>query len=128
MNRNLDQQLRPPLQVFRLDIPHPSECRGFAYLQDMRELAVQNRLNGTDEDPAIRLLQDQHKYPHPISVDRFFERHEEVGHSRAYRRTGNKRAEREVEGINLIQLALYRSFCPKATLPDVNAYLFQINL
>ena len=124
MNRNLDQQLHPPLQVFRHDIPHPSECRGFAYSQDMRELAVQNRLNGTDEDPAIRFLQDQHKYPHPITVDRMVERHEEVGHSRAYRCTGNKRAEREIEGNNLIQLTLYRSFCPKATLAELNAYLF----
>jgi len=68
-----------------------------------------------------------HKYPHPISVDSFVEQHEEIGHSRAYRHTGNARSRREVEGVDLIHLALYRTSCPKATLAKLNTYLFEIN-
>ena len=34
MPRNLDQRIRPPLQVFRGHVHHSSECRGNPYSQD----------------------------------------------------------------------------------------------
>ena len=127
-SRNLDQHIRPPLQASRDDTPHPSLYRGNPYSQDTRELVVQNRLNGTDRLPHIRQLQDQHQYPHPCTVDRYMERLREVGHARAYRQTGNIRAQREIEGPNLIWLALYRSVLPKATAAEVNSFLFEMNV
>ena len=49
---NLDQFIRPPLQTFIHPTPHPSECRGNAYPPEVRQMAVQNRLNGHDASAA----------------------------------------------------------------------------
>ena len=127
MPRYIDQPIRPSLQTFREDVPHPSQRRGNAYSQDVQEIAVQNRLNGNDFNPAITELQQQWLYPHPDTVDKFVARHAVVGHSRAYQRTGNARSEREVLGIYLVHFAMYRACLPKATAAEVNAYLFQMN-
>ena len=124
---NLDNPIRPPLQVFTLEAPHPSQRRGNAYPAEVRQMAVQNQLNGHAESPAITLLQQQHQYPHPSSVARFIARHHAVGHSRPYRRSGNARAQREVDGFNLIHLSIYRAFLPKATYAELNAFLWVMN-
>ncbi len=126
MPRNLDQRIRPPLQVFRGHVHHPSECRGNPYSQDTREMAVQNRLNGNDNHQNTIQLQQQHLYPHPDTVTRFTNRQQQVGHSRAYRHTGNVRSVREIQGNNLILLSLYRVALPKATHAEVNAFLYEI--
>jgi hypothetical protein len=128
MPRNFDQDIRPPLQVFQGNVPHPSECRGNPYSQDTREMAVQNRLNGNDNLPATVLLQEQHLYPHPDTVSRYINRQREVGHARAYRHTGNARSEREVQGVNLIWLSLFRVALPKATSAEINAFLYEMNV
>ena len=127
MPRNLDQRIRPPLQVFRGHVHHPSECRGNPYSQDTREMAVQNRLNGNDNHQNTIQLQQQHLYPHPDTVTRFTNRQQQVGHSRAYRHTGNVRSVREIQGNNLILLSLYRVALPKATHAEVNAFLYEMN-
>ena len=94
---NLDQPIRPPLKVFWSHEPNLSECRDFAYSQDMRTMAVQNGLNGNDRDPVFVNLQQQGQYPHTITVNCFMERFNLVGNSRPYRRTGNIRSSRELE-------------------------------
>jgi len=127
MNRNLDQLIRPPLQTFTNNIPHPSLCRGNAFSQDMRQLVVQNELNGNNDNILIRQLQQQHKYPHPDTVRRITERQDEFGHSRAFRRSGNNRSTCEVLGMDLIYQAFYIACCPKATAAEINAFLFQMN-
>mmetsp|Transcript_4614 Transcript_4614/g.5167 ORF Transcript_4614/g.5167 Transcript_4614/m.5167 type:complete len:368 (-) Transcript_4614:25-1128(-) len=127
MTRNLDQRIRPALQVFEDHVPHPSECRGNPYSQDTREMAVQNRLNGNDNNPNTIQLQEQHLYPHPDTVTKYINRQEQVGHCRAYRHTGNARSEREIQGHNLILLSLYRLALPKATHAEVNAFLYVMN-
>ena len=127
MHRNLDQAIRPPLQVFTEDVPHPSECRGNPYPIEIQQLAVHNRMNGLDHQPPILALQVQHLYPHPDTVTRFVTQHVAVGHSRPYRCTGNARAEREVEGFDLILLSFYRAFAPKALSSEVNAFLYEMN-
>lgn len=88
---------------------------------------MQNIANGTDNSQVIQQLQGQKKYPHPMSVQRFANRTNLYGHCRAFRHTGNNHAEREIEGQHLIQLALYRSCCPKATGGEVNAFLYNMN-
>ena len=125
--RNLDQRIRPPLQVFQEHVPHPSESRGNPYSQDVRAMAVQNRLNGNDDHQNMIQLQQQHLYPHPDTVTRYINRQEQVGHSRAYRHTGNARSEREIQGGNLIWLSLYRVALPKATHAEINAFLYIMN-
>ena len=125
---NLDQFIRPPLQTFIHPTPHPSECRGNAYPPEVRQMAVQNRLNGHDASAAIVQLQQQHLYPHPSSIERFVNRQNTVGHSRPYRHTGNAHAEREIEGMDLIYLSVHRSFLPKGTYAELHAYLHVMNL
>ena len=63
--------IRPPSQVFKRQKIHPSECRSYAYSDDMRECAIQNRLNGTDQDAATLQLQIDKKYPSTSSIDRW---------------------------------------------------------
>ena len=89
-------------------------------------MAVQNRLNGNDNHQNTIQLQQQHLYPHPDTVTRFTNRQQQVGHSRAYRHTGNVRSVREIQGNNLILLSLYRVALPKATHAEVNAFLYEI--
>ena len=121
-----DHAIRPPNQTFRPDVPHPSECCSNPYSQDIRELAVHAHLNGTDQQP-IQQLQQDHMYPHPDTVSRYVARYHEFGHARAFRRTGNARSEREVKGIDMILLALYRAVLPKATANEINAFLHAMN-
>ena len=45
---NRERPIRPPTRVFEDPTPHPSECRSFRYSEDMRLLAVTNRLEGHD--------------------------------------------------------------------------------
>ena len=101
MNRNIDQPIRPSLKTFTDNTPHPSYCRGNVCSQDARELVVQNRLNQNDNDVLLRQLQQQRKYPHPINASRFVEHNAENQHSRAFRRTRNNRATREVLRMDL---------------------------
>ena len=41
--------------------------------------------------------------------------------------TGNRHAEREISGLKLEWLALYRAVLPKATLPECRAFLFNMD-
>ena len=81
----------------------------------MRECAIQNRLNGTDQDAATLQLQIDKKYPSTSTIDRWMARRHVYGHVRALQRTGNHRALREVSGDTLIFLRMYRAELSKAT-------------
>ena len=67
---DLDQSIRTPLQAFIHLTPHPFECRGNPYSPEVRQMAIQNRLNGHDTSATIVKLQQQYLYPHPRSVTR----------------------------------------------------------
>jgi hypothetical protein len=51
------------------------------------------------------------------------QQHQTDGNTRAKRRTGNRHSLREVNGQDLINLALYRAKCPKAYIDEVRAYV-----
>ena len=120
----------PPTKVFEVPEIHPSECRSFAYSQHMRSQAIDTRLCGQD-GPAninIRELHLNRLYPSEMSVDRWMTRRHDYGHIRAFRRTGNRRSQREIKQERLILLALHRAALPKATMAELNAFLFSMNL
>ena len=64
----------PPMQLFKGQKIHPSECHSHAYSDDMRDCAVQNQLNVTDQDTATLQLQVDKKYPSTSTIDRWMAR------------------------------------------------------
>ena len=122
-------KVRPPNRVFVPPNTHPSECRSFSYSQEMRLLAVTNRLNGIDgpENEQIQHLRNLGQYPSEWTVNRWVQRYIEHGHIRPFRRTGNIRSVREIKGRRLILLALHRAALPKSTLAEVNAFIFNMS-
>ena len=73
-------------------------------------------------------MQEQGLYPSRRTVDEWTARYLRFGHFRAFRRTGNHRACREVRGQDLHRLALFRTILPKATIAEVNAFLFRLKM
>jgi len=124
-SRNVSN-VRPPNQSFNPIEYHPSASRS-SYSNDMRALAIQNRLSGVDATEAIRNVQQLYLYPHKKTVNRWMVRYNVIGHARSFRRTGNHRARRELRGRNLILLSLYRTFYPTASIAECIAYLYQMN-
>ncbi len=119
----------PPTRVFEAFQIHRSECRSFAYSQDTRSMAIENRLTGFDgpENEQIVHLRNLGLYPSVQTVDRWVQRHIQHGHIQAFRRTGNHRSQREIKGRNLILLAFHRAILPKATIAEVNTFIFNMN-
>ena len=78
--------IQPPTRIFHLSYVHPSQCRSFAYSQDMRVMAVTNGLNGDNgpENQHINNLQNLGQYPSIRIVDRWVQRHIAFGHSRPF--------------------------------------------
>ena len=58
---------------------------------------------------------------------RWIRRVNQFGHTRSYIHTGNRRAEREIYGMNLFYVSLYRVGYPRATAAEINAFLFNMN-
>ena len=122
--------IRPPTRVFEEASIHPSECRSFPYSQETRSQALHNRIIGADgpENLNIQNLRQNRLYPSEWSVDRWTSRHLQYNHIRPYRRTGNHRSRREIKHQKLILLAWHRAALPKATIAEVNAFIFAMNL
>ena len=120
--------IRPPL---KLSVPaqrHPSDCHGQAWSQEMRLLAVQRDADGMPRSTVeIQQLQLEGKYPSNRSIDRWKHQLATLGHVRPFRRTGNKRASRELKGQDLFNLAFYRTIKPKATLYECKTFIFNAN-
>ena len=51
--------IRPPTQVFEELAIHPSECRSFAYSQEMRSQAIDNRLHGEDGPANVTIVRQR---------------------------------------------------------------------
>ena len=83
----------------------------------MRSLVLFIALNIDEEDAHARnmlsLLRGQHVYPSSMTERRWLRLHEQMGHVRPCRRSGNADADR-MRGADLVFLALYRVFYPKA--------------
>ncbi len=122
--------IRPPTRVFQTESVHPSEQRSFAYSQEMRRLAITMRMQGMDGDDNehVAHLRANGQYPSEGTVDRWMLLQNNFGHTRPFRRTGNNRATREIRGRNLLLLSLHRAVLPKATIAEVNAFLYAMNM
>jgi hypothetical protein len=119
----VDNRLRPPNGTRINSKPHPSRG-GNAYSQDMREHVIQRHINNLPvTTPAINLLREEKKYPCISTCKSWVKQYNEIGHIRPKRPTGNHYAMREVKGELLVQLALFRSIHPKATIDECRAYL-----
>ena len=122
--------IRPPARIFEEAAIHPSECRSFRYSQEMRSQAIHNRITGADGPRNLNIanLRQNRLYPSEWSVDQWTQRQGEFNHIRPFRRTGNHRSSREIKNEKLILLALHRAALPKASIVEVNAFLFAMNL
>ena len=122
-------QTHLPTQVFKEISAHPAEQQSFAHLQEMHTLAIMMRINNLDSpgNENIVQLQEIGAYPSSSTVDRWMVLYNTYGHARAFQRSGNRRAEREIHGRDLILLAVYRAALPKATIAELNAFLFSMN-
>ena len=121
--------IRPPNRVFKHAIIHPSECRSFPYPQEVRDIAIRNRIEGIDgpDNHHIQELRNLRLYPSSQTVCRWVQRFAQHGHSRAFKRTGNRRAQREIKNRELVLLSFYRAALPKSSIAEVNAFLFNMN-
>ena len=131
MERHTLQQ-RPALQTPVDAVTHPSFCTGNAYSQDTRHLVMFIHNHMLDEEDGatrefVAVLRHQHVYPSSITVSRWERLLEGQGHLRPCRRSGNVQAYR-MTGIDLVYLSLFRVAYPKATIAEINAFLYRCNL
>ncbi len=75
------------------------------------------------EAPELVALRAARKFPSYSTCVRWIQIHNQTGDICPLRRTGNHHAEREVQGTDLKQLALYCSVFLKATISECRAYL-----
>lgn len=114
---------RPPLRTFLQNVPHPSECRGNPYGQDMREMAVAIRALDLTNTGTMAVLRAVRRAPSKRTLRRWRRRWQTYGDVRAFRRTGNRRAT-VLRGLDLLNLAYFRVIFPKATQAEMNVLLF----
>ena len=123
INIPLDPRLRPPDGTRQLPPPsHPGEG-GTAYSDDLRRQVLQMHFNNYDlrEAPELVALRAERKFPSYSTCVRWIQIFNQTGDICPLRRTGNNLAEREVQGLALEQLALYRCVFPKATIAECRA-------
>jgi hypothetical protein len=125
----LDPRLRPPNAMCQSPpTSHPSQG-GEAYSDDMRQQVLQMNFNNYDlhDAPNLVALRGARKFPSYSTCVRWIHIFNQTGEICPFRCTGNHHAEREVQGTDLEQLALYHSVFPKATISECRAYLYNID-
>jgi hypothetical protein len=108
---------RPPNGTRVTDHRHASDG-GRAYPKEMREQVIAMYLQGglgALKTPMIQQLRANHKFPHIDTCKRWIHLYHTEGHDLPKCHTGNAQSEREVNGIDLVNLALFLFF-PKRTL------------
>ena len=119
--------VRPPNGTRPASSPHPSRG-GNAYSPEVRDQVIVMWQNGTlENNPTIIQLRMQHKFPCLRICSRWIRQFQAEGNTRAKRRTGNRHSLREVNGQDLVNLALYRAIRPKAYIDEVRAYVHNRN-
>ena len=71
--------------------------------------------------PDYNALRAQHKFPHMDTCKRWIRLFQDAGHVLPKRASGNRFSEREVHGIDLVNLAIFRLVRPKAYINEVRA-------
>ena len=114
----------------------PDPCLGGnAYSQDTRKMILQIWKNGGGLNggfdalmtPHYMQLRFQQKSPHENACKRIVETYLSEGHILPKRPNGNHYAERELFGIDLFNLSLFRLIRPKATIDEVRAFVHNRN-
>ncbi len=124
----INPNIRPPLGTFVTPGPHPSHG-GNPYSDDMRQSVIAMWKNGDDlQSPFLKHLRGMKLFPHIVTCRRWISRFVEYDHVNPMRATGNHPSEREIQGQNLIQLAIFRSTNPKATTDETQAHLFNLKI
>lgn len=129
MNTANEFGIRAPVGVHVEEEKHPSRG-GNAYSQEMREMVISMYISGglqVFKSSAIRRLQLRNKFPHKDTIKRWVDQYNEVGHCLPKKATGNHRSQREIKGIDLFHLALFRRFFPKAYIDEVIAFINNMN-
>jgi hypothetical protein len=115
---------KAPLGMRRESQSHPSNGGNRGYSLDIREQFIQMHLNGDDLEAVWLVpLRAQYKFPSLKTCKQWIEQYQREGHLRAKHQTGNHFSTREVQGEDLVNLALYRLVRPKAYLYEVAAYI-----
>ena len=76
---------------------------------------------------AVIASQDANIHAVNRTMNRWLRRRVRLGHVRPYQRTGNRRAEREINGQALVDLALYRTIRCKAFGYEILLFLYNHN-
>ena len=80
------------------------------------------------DTPSINALRQDHKFPHMKTCKRWIQLFTTQGHVLPKRHTGNRHSQREVNGVDLVNLAIFRMVHPKAYINEVRAYIHNRNL
>ena len=85
--------------------------------------------NGYDirRAPWIEELRDHKLFPCWRTCRRWIRQFNNEGNTLCKRATGNRISEREVDGQDLVNLAVYQMVCPKAYIDKVRAYVHNMN-
>ena len=106
---------------------HPSLGNGYAYSHEFRQFGQFLRQNRFHLHPIIRQAQRLHLFMSPTTVNRHNHRGLTLGHLRRFAKQGNNRAT-VLRGIDLYNLALWRTVWPKSTHAKLNALLFNLQI
>ena len=120
--------VRPPNGTRTEEKPHPS-LGGNVYPPKMRDQVISLWENGADlqNSPWLADLREQKKFSCWRTCQRWIELFNSEGHTLRKRATGNRISEREVNGQDIVNLAIYRMVCPKAYIKEVRAYVHNMN-
>ena len=114
---------RPGVKTAVARKQHPSLGNGYAYSHEFRQFGQYLKQNGFHLHPIIQQAQRLHLFMSPITVNRHSRRGITLGHFRRFVKQGNNRAT-VLRGIDLYNLALWRTVWPKSTHAELNALLF----
>ena len=129
-NPPLNQQgIRLPSGTRVTEKPHASRG-GNAYSQEIREQVITMFQSGGEaalRSHHLMPLRQQKKFPHFVTCMRWVTQFQSDGHALPKQPTGNHRAQREIKGQDLFNLALFRAIRPKAYIDECHAYIHNRN-
>ena len=122
----MNDKIRLPDRIICQPEHHASMGIGKPYPKEEREriLFLHDNFPAELATPGVQAAQAARLHAANVTINVWLRRRQVFGNLRPFRRTGNKRAEREVCGQALVDLALYRSLRCKALGAEVRAFLY----
>jgi hypothetical protein len=109
------------------DPKHPSNG-GRAWPIEIRNMIISMHLSGENFwDAAMVRMRTNYEFPSMRSVYRWIRRYNFEGTALMKRATGNRYSTREINGLDLVNLALFWLVHPKAYIDEVRAYVHNQN-